>query len=150
MISNQVRVQDGHNAAEPSLGWPLSPEVLARLSTPGESFTVRIVETAALTTEQMRTHVQEADSRLRQRAAAEFAQRARTIPGVTEVWASSDPETLTVVITESHDLDRELELAAVFRGVLGTYHLPHSADLGVYAETDGVPPFARSGLQLFP
>lgn len=99
----------------------------------------------AITDKEARRRMEQLEQRTRASVAREFARHAQGIEGVREVWAIDSPGTVVTVVTDSPDLERDLRLEATFRLAAEIYELPLDAQLGVYAESEGVPVGARSG-----
>lgn len=103
---------------------------------------------SGMTLDDARQHVRTADLQTRDALAREFAERARDVPGVKEIWFVGHHDTLVAVVTEEHDLDRDLQLEALFRIAAQAFLVPLGAQLGLYAESEGVPEAMRAGERL--
>jgi hypothetical protein len=91
--------------------------------------------------DEMRAHVKRADRELRAALAQRFADNAATW-GVSDLLVVSDePELHVVVVVQSHDLDKELDMRAFFRRLAVDLGDGSLGDLDVVSE-DEAPEYA--------
>lgn len=95
----------------------------------------------------MRSAVEQAEQKKRERAAEEFVRLAHA----NEIWRlePDDPERIALAaIIDQLDLDRHLELHRQMAAVSTDLADPSKLSLQIYAKADGVPAHARQGKRL--
>jgi hypothetical protein len=81
--------------------------------------------------------------------ATNFARRAASRGDVREVWLNTvEPEFVVSVITDDLDLERDLELRALFIDLLRLTGDVSFGDLEIHPQSEGVPEEARIGTKL--
>jgi hypothetical protein len=94
-------------------------------------------------------HSKPTEAQERRRLARAYVEAVRAISVVREVWLLQHRHHGVVTVVTAHaNLDEELRMEAVFRSIFRLGADAPDSLLDVYAESEGVPPNARSGERL--
>jgi hypothetical protein len=99
----------------------------------------------ALSEDEMREQIHEADVSARAALAVRFAERVRDRPGLRDVMVvATEPDLLVAAVVEEADMNRDLELHAVFVDVAREFKDPSMGDLTILVEGEDELPAGKS------